>query len=114
MDSYIGPELDRRFREHRASPRGDKKNKAIIDLLLQAYNPNSETCQSEKETMDPHFQLFAIRQIRMFVFAGHDSTSSAITYYFHLLPEPQMPSHDCERNMMKLTVLISSVASQLL
>jgi hypothetical protein len=59
MDSYIGPELDKRFREHRANPTGDKKNKAIIDLLLQAYSPNSEATPNQKETMDPEFRLFA-------------------------------------------------------
>jgi cytochrome P450 len=115
MDSYIGPELDKRFREHRTSPPGDKKNKAIIDLLLQAYSPNSEAGLNQNETMDPEFRLFAIRQIRMFVFAGHDSTSSAITYCFHLLSKhPKALARLRAEHDATYGSEISSVASQLL
>ncbi|EHL03768.1 putative sterigmatocystin biosynthesis monooxygenase stcS [Glarea lozoyensis 74030] len=115
MDSYIGPELDKRFREHRASPPDSKKNKAIIDLLLQAYSPNSEATPNQEETMDPEFRLFAIRQIRMFVFAGHDSTSSAITYCFHLLSRhPKALQRLRAEHDETYGMDISSVASKLL
>ena len=35
--------------------------------------------------MDTFFRDFATSQIRTFVFAGHDSTSSTVCYAFHLL-----------------------------
>ncbi|KAK6594443.1 cytochrome p450 71b25 [Botrytis cinerea] len=37
------------------------------------------------EKLDPDFKVFATRQIRLFVFSGHDSLSSTICYIYHLL-----------------------------
>ena len=82
MDRYIGKELDKRYTELGADI-GDTRSKAVIDLVLQAYltdNPGEKRGQ-----LDQNFRLFAIRQIRLFVFAGHDSTSSTICYNLHLL-----------------------------
>ncbi len=82
MDRYIGNELDKRYREYKADP-ANTRTKAVIDLVLQAYTSQDTKPLSEK--LDPTFRLFAIRQIRLFVFAGHDSTSSTICYIFYLL-----------------------------
>lgn len=82
MDKYIGNELDKRYREYKADP-ANTRTKAVIDLVLQAYTSQDTKPLSEK--LDPIFRLFAIRQIRLFVFAGHDSTSSTICYIFYLL-----------------------------
>jgi cytochrome P450 len=82
MDRYIGNELDKRYREYKADP-ANPRTKAVIDLVLQAYTSQDTKPLSEK--LDPTFRLFAIRQIRLFVFAGHDSTSSTICYIFYLL-----------------------------
>ena len=82
MDDYIGSELDKRYSEHRADPES-RRTRAVIDLVVQAH-----TLQDKNhlpECLDPAFRLFAIRQIRLFFFAGHDSTSSTICYIFHLL-----------------------------
>lgn len=82
MNDYIGKELDKRYQEHRADP-ANKRTKAVIDLVLQAYT--SQDMKPLPERLDPSFRKFAIRQIRLFVFAGHDSTSSTICYILHLL-----------------------------
>ncbi len=82
MDRYIGNELDKRYREYKADP-ANTRTKAVIDLVLQAYTSQDTKPLSEK--LDPTFRLFAIRQIRLSVFAGHDSTSSTICYIFYLL-----------------------------
>ncbi|KAL9593225.1 MAG: hypothetical protein Q9179_006011 [Wetmoreana sp. 5 TL-2023] len=82
MNEYIGNELDKRYREYRTDPHS-KRTKAVIDLVFQAYK--SQDRASLPETLDSAFRLFAIRQIRTFFFAGHDSTSSTICYIFHLL-----------------------------
>ncbi|KAF4633640.1 hypothetical protein G7Y89_g4481 [Cudoniella acicularis] len=87
MDQYVGSEIDRRFSEYCSNPNSDKKNKAIIDLLLQAYIPKGAESSTPLRELDRNFRLFAIRQIRLFVFAGHDSTSSTICYCFHLLSQ---------------------------
>lgn len=82
MDRYIGNELDKRFSEYKAD-KDEKRQKSVIDLVLQAYIAQSGEQKPEK--LDPEFRSFAIRQIRLFLFTGHDSTSSTICYAFHLL-----------------------------
>ena len=82
MDDYIGHELDKRYSEYTADPESTR-TKAVIDLVIQAYTSQSKGHLPEK--LDPAFRLFAIRQIRTFFFAGHDSTSSTICYILHLL-----------------------------
>ena len=86
MDKYCGDLLDRRYAEIRANLIGGKdlKSKSVIDLTLQAY-ATSKSDRQIPDALDPEFRLFAIRQIRLFVFVGHDSTSSTICYIVHLL-----------------------------
>ena len=82
MNNYIGHELDKRFAELHADP-NDKRHKAVIDLVLQAYFSKKPSL----DRLDPEFRTFAIRQMRLFLFTGHDSTSTTICYSFHLLSE---------------------------
>ena len=82
MDNYIGHELDERYSEYIANPEMTR-TKAVIDLVIQAYT--SQTQGQLPGKLDAAFRLFAIRQIRTFFFAGHDSTSSTICYILHLL-----------------------------
>ncbi|MCJ1310707.1 hypothetical protein MMC25_004373 [Agyrium rufum] len=82
MDDYIGKELDKRYAEYKSDPES-KRTKAVIDLVLQAYL--SEGTGTKSDVLDPKFRAFAISQIRLFVFLGHDSTSSTICYILHLL-----------------------------
>lgn len=84
MDRYIGSELDKRFSEYK-SDSSDKRQKSVMDLVLQAYIAQSSN--QKPDVLDPEFRAFAIRQIRLFVFTGHDSTSSTICYAFHLLSQ---------------------------
>ncbi|KAK3173548.1 hypothetical protein OEA41_006878 [Lepraria neglecta] len=82
MNDYIGKELDKRYNEYKADA-ANTRSKAVIDIVLQAYMP--EDAKTAPVNLDPEFRAFAIRQIRLFVFAGHDSTSSTICYILHLL-----------------------------
>ena len=82
MDNYIGKELDKRYNEYKADPTSTK-TKAVIDLVIQAYVSQDKDDLPEK--LDHSFRRFATRQIRLFFFAGHDSTSSTICYILHLL-----------------------------
>ncbi|KAL9594371.1 MAG: hypothetical protein Q9219_007065 [cf. Caloplaca sp. 3 TL-2023] len=84
MDRYIDAELSKRYAESRADP-NDKRSKAIIDLVLQSHLSQQSPDQISDDHLDSGFRTFAIRQIRLFVFAGHDSTSSTLCYIFHLL-----------------------------
>lgn len=87
MDRYIGEELDKRYNEYKADP-GNKRSKAVIDLVLQSYVPEhaaAAAAANKPEKLEPEFRAFAIRQIRLFLFAGNDSTSITICYSLHLL-----------------------------
>jgi len=82
MDKYVSKELDKRFAEWQGNVK-DLSSRSIIDLVIRDYkmeNPNAII-------MDPVFKKWAIVQIRLFVFAGHDSTGSTITYCYHLLSQ---------------------------
>jgi cytochrome P450 len=81
MDQYIGAELDKRYEEFKADP-DSSSSKSVIDLALQEYLKSSKQLPTK---LDRDFRAFAIRQIRLFVFAGYDSTGSVICYCFHLL-----------------------------
>ena len=86
MDGYINKELTKRYSEYKADDKG-KRTKAIIDLVLQGHIPEGldPTSRATGGDLEPSFRAFATSQIRLFVFAGHDSTSSAICYILHLL-----------------------------
>ena len=93
MNDYIGKELDKRYDEYRANI-VNTRSKSVIDIVLQAYIPKEE--KTIPSNLDPEFRAFAIRQIRLFVFVGYDSTSSTICYIFHLLAtNPEARSRLC-------------------
>jgi cytochrome P450 len=81
MDQYIGAELDKRYEEFKADP-DSTSSKSVIDLALQEYLKSSTQLPAK---LDREFRAFAIRQIRLFIFAGYDSTGSVVCYCFHLL-----------------------------
>ncbi|KAJ4347925.1 uncharacterized protein N0V89_009297 [Didymosphaeria variabile] len=75
MDRYIGAELDRRFQEYKSNAESSA-SKSVIDLALQEYLKGSEKLPDK---LDPSFRAFAIRQIKLFIFAGYDSTGSTFS-----------------------------------
>ncbi|KAL2045339.1 hypothetical protein N7G274_002422 [Stereocaulon virgatum] len=86
MRLYISRLLDLRFKSSGGNIQVAKQNRnnTIVDLALTTYQNEKGQGKSDT-TLDTVFQGFAISQIRTFLFAGHDSTSSAICYTFHLL-----------------------------
>jgi hypothetical protein len=88
MDNYIGRELSKRF-ETKETVSNPKKQKHIIDLALETYlteiSPNAPSTNSKTTTLDPTFVAHATNQIKTFIFAGHDTTSSTICYIYHFL-----------------------------
>ncbi|TVY53205.1 Cytochrome P450 monooxygenase aflN [Lachnellula cervina] len=75
MDKYIGAELDRRYAEFKADT-DNSRTKSVIDI--------TEKQQPSQRNWIPSSAL-AIRQIRLFVFGGHDSKSNTLCYILHLL-----------------------------
>jgi cytochrome P450 len=90
MNQYIGEQLDQRYSEFEEDS-GGQRNKVVIDLILQAYLKDQK---KQPEKLDPYFRDFATRQIRLFVFARHDSTSSTICIcIYHLYRNPEALRH---------------------
>ncbi|KAM7206451.1 sterigmatocystin biosynthesis P450 monooxygenase StcS [Naviculisporaceae sp. PSN 640] len=105
MDRFIGAELDKRYEEYKNQLLSNsvpedtsgtqKKFKSAIDLVLQAYLSTSSSSSKSAlpDKLDPSFRSTAIRQIRLFIFVGHDSTASTLCYTFYLLSKhPQVLS----------------------
>lgn len=88
MDQYISRELEARYAAHRDGQGPDRHNlrKSIIDLALEAYlAENSSKTTSSAKGMDSTFKSVATSQIKAFLFAGHDTTSTTLCYILHLL-----------------------------
>ena len=94
MNSYIGNVLDQRFSQGQStldgapSQKGKQRKRVIVDLALEAYQSQKAEAQnltSQSVGMDREFKQAAITQIRTFLFAGHDTTSSTICYALYML-----------------------------
>ncbi|CAE7194187.1 hypothetical protein P3342_009590 [Pyrenophora teres f. teres] len=80
MDRYINAELDKRYEDWRTNEPATRA-KSVMDIAIAAYM--GERKASEK--LDAQFKKWATTQIRLFLFAGHDSTAATIVYSFHML-----------------------------
>lgn len=98
MVAYIGKVLDERFAKRLAETEGEKrvparKRRTVLDLALDSYLSGVSEDEEKVEhvqdgpppAMDSEFKAGVITQIRTFIFAGHDTTSSTLCYVFHLL-----------------------------
>ena len=93
MVNEIGRMLDERFSGAVAAQASDTvsgqkkpRKRAIIDLALDAYRQEDpEGAETGAPKMDARFRRAAITQIRTFIFAGHDTTSSTICYALYEL-----------------------------
>ncbi|EME43868.1 hypothetical protein DOTSEDRAFT_171756 [Dothistroma septosporum NZE10] len=90
MARYLRGKLNERF----ASRQSRGRTKHVIDLALEAYlkevKGTSGDTSNVKE-LDPEFMTAAISNMKTFVFAGHDTTSSTICYAFYYLSQgPEM------------------------
>ncbi|KAI0391309.1 cytochrome P450 [Xylariaceae sp. FL0594] len=90
MDAYLDSEIDKRFDELARSRSQSKglaggslvASRSIISLAMDKYLP--EVGQDE-ELSRKAFKRLAKPQLRMFLYAGHDTTSSTLLYCFLML-----------------------------
>jgi cytochrome P450 len=86
MDRYIERVLDERFasRDGRA-PKG--KRKPVIDLALDQYEivQLEQGISTAQSGIDKAFKKSAVDQMKTFIFAGHDTSSSTICFVYHML-----------------------------
>jgi len=88
MNRYLGQKVD-----ERSATRSDRKSsKATIDLAIEAfYKDKGISLEKSKTTkLDPGFRQIIIDQVKIFIFAGHDTTSGTISYALYKLG--QFPS----------------------
>lgn len=92
MDRYIGHELDKRFAERIEGATSSKeidskiagnRSKSIVSLLIDDVyrEAGSDSVNNLKQTV----KTAIASQLRVFLFAGHDTSSSALTYCYYLL-----------------------------
>jgi cytochrome P450 len=87
MNTYLDEEIDKRFEElalsRRGHPKGSKMpSKSIISLAMDKY---LEDVGNDGELSKEAFKELAKPQLRMFLYAGHDTTSSTLLYCILLL-----------------------------
>jgi cytochrome P450 len=85
MNKYLSNVLDERYTEWRAGRASTVTNKSAIDLMLSDYINKYKDKASN--TLDPKFKRWAIPQLRLMFFVGHDSTSATICYTFYLMSQ---------------------------
>jgi len=87
MNRYLDEEIDKRF-EELASSRKDssgvsrKQSRSIIALAMDKY---LEDVEDKDEISESVFKQLAKPQLRLFLYAGHDTTSSTLLYSYILL-----------------------------
>jgi len=82
MNRYVARELDLRIAKFESS----KRSKWVMDLALNSYLSEKPENNIIK-VMDSTSKKFAISQIKLFLFSGHDTTSSSICYLFYVLSQ---------------------------
>lgn len=92
MKRYLGKLLDEKFAIKDPVSIKKQRSKTVLDLALDDYltkESDSEkggtTTNTGPRTLDKEFKEGAITQIRICLFAGHDTTSSTICYAMYLL-----------------------------
>ncbi|KAL6713648.1 hypothetical protein ACLMJK_009113 [Lecanora helva] len=88
MSRYLNRELEQRFAAHKSSEQiiktGEDRSASVMDLALSTYRDENPGLQAS-DCIDPDFKKFAVNQIKIFMLAGHDTTSMTICYIFYLL-----------------------------
>ena len=88
MNRFMSRQLENRFSAHKnfneaaETKRGEYQT--IVDLALDKYLEDKPGTQRSR-SMDADFKKFAISQMKVFILAGHDTTSSTICYIFYML-----------------------------
>ena len=89
MDRFMDNELERQFTTHQrglSDTKGsvNEKSKTIMDLALDSYLEEHSTSSADR-AMDATFKKAAIHQMKIFILAGHDTTSASLCYVIYLL-----------------------------
>ena len=88
MNKYISPEVAARFAIYKDQGvvRDPKPSKSVVDLALNAYLKQNAS-EKPAQVLDNSFKELALNQVKLFLFSGHDTTSSTICYIIYLLSQ---------------------------
>ena len=96
MNRYMRRELEHRFAEYQkiigTGEAREDRSRPVVDLALDEYLRGKSGSDAAR-TMDPIFKESAISQMKIFILAGHDTSSSTICYIFHLLSKHPLALH---------------------
>ena len=85
MNSYLSRQLDMRS----SNSHNVVKGKSMVDLALKSHisNPPStgKARSATSPMIDADFKELLMSQIKIFLLAGHDTTSASAVYMYHLL-----------------------------
>lgn len=87
MNKYIQNAMTKRWAEYKAEQSNgtQKRSKSAISLALESYLKNLDNKGLNNAELDQHFADYAQYQIRLFLFAGHDTTTGMLVYSMHML-----------------------------
>ncbi|KAK4646090.1 hypothetical protein QC761_207260 [Podospora bellae-mahoneyi] len=84
MDRLIGQEIDKRYTEHlQDQGSGERRSKSVMSLVLAQFLEEAQVKGAPPPLSE--FKKLVAPQLRGFLFAGRDTTSSTLLYCFHLL-----------------------------
>lgn len=119
MNSLIRKELDKRTIElvndnANNEPNARKRSRSVISLTIESYLANQPSQANKIPTLSEDFAAYATYQLRLFLFAGHDTTTSVLVYAYHMLHKhPEILARVQEEQFSVFGPDISSVAAQL-
>jgi hypothetical protein len=85
MDKYLSNVLNERYMDWRSGKVSPylESNKSSLDLILADYM--SKHKEKAPDVLDTAFKKWAIPQLRIMFFVGHDSGTATLCYTFYLL-----------------------------
>jgi hypothetical protein len=87
MNRYIQGAMTKRWTEYKAEQAHgvSKRSKSAISLALEGYLKELDNKGLDSADLDKHFAAYSQYQIRLFLFAGHDTTTGSLVYSLHML-----------------------------
>lgn len=91
MDAFINAEIDNRIKELETLPsahpdgKGSPGQKSVMSLVLRQFLAEQKQAGASRTASLASFRGMVTSQLRLFLFAGRDTTSSTLLYCFYLL-----------------------------